>query len=260
MDKLFVRQAEVYANARPAYPSEWFSKLAALTPKWTLAWDVGTGNGQAAIGVAEHYEQVIATDVSEAQLKHARPHPKVHYVHTPLSMSEDELVSLIGGEGSVDLITVAEAVHWFDLPTFYSLVNRILRKPGGVIAVWGYKNFTVNPVFDSVMKRFIGTTIPFFNANISYIKDSYCTLPFPSESVGIGSEGNPVMLELPQEMSFDGVLKWMSSWSAVSTAKENGVDLLNEGVVKELESAWGESNLVRTVTREAFMIAGKPRI
>ncbi|XP_043720706.1 putative methyltransferase DDB_G0268948 [Telopea speciosissima] len=254
---------EIYVNARPTYPSEWYSKLAALTPNRTLVWDAGTGNGQAAIGVAEHYEQVIATDVSEGQIKHAMPHPKVRYVHAPLSMSEDELVSLIGGEGSVDLVTVAEAVHWFDLPSFYSLVNRVLRKPEGIIAVWGYKHFTLNPVFDSVMNRFIETAMPYFNPNYLYIRDSYRTLPFPFESVGFGSEGNPLMLDLPQELSFDGLLKLLSSWSALKTAKERGVDLLTEDVVKEFESAWGShdhSNLTRTVNRKAFMIAGKPRI
>ncbi|KAJ4953422.1 hypothetical protein NE237_030254 [Protea cynaroides] len=252
-------EADAYLNARPTYPCEWFSKLADLTPNQTLAWDAGTGNGQAAIGVAEHYERVIATDVSEAQIKNGLPHPKVDYIHTPISMSEDELVSLIGGDGSVDLITVATALHWFDLPSFYSVVNRVLRKPGGVIAVWSYQLITVDPVFDSIMKRFVDTTVPFFNPNIRYVKDSYSTIPFPFESVGVGSEGNPLMLELSQELSFDGVLMDLRSWSAVSKAKECGVDLLSEDVVKELLNAWGGSNLIRTVTRKTFMIAGKPR-
>ncbi|KAJ6917099.1 hypothetical protein NC652_019473 [Populus alba x Populus x berolinensis] len=102
--------------------------LAALTPDHSLAWDVGTGNGQA---VAEHYKQEIATDISEEQLKRAIPHPRVHYLQTPLTMSDDELVHLLGGENSVDLITVASAVHWFDLEKFYPIVKRVLRKPGG---------------------------------------------------------------------------------------------------------------------------------
>lgn len=99
----------------------------------SLAWDVGTGNGQAAVGLAEHYEKVIATDISLPQLNFSKQHPRVEYHHTPLSMSDDDLVALIGGEGSVDLITVAQAVHWFDLPRFYSIVGRLLRKPGGVL-------------------------------------------------------------------------------------------------------------------------------
>ncbi|XP_042517043.1 putative methyltransferase DDB_G0268948 [Macadamia integrifolia] len=260
MAGLFDRQAEAYADSRPKYPSEWYSKIAALTPNRTLAWDVGTGNGQAAIGVAEHYEQVIATDVSKDQLKHATPHPKVHYVHTPFSMSKEELASLVGGEGSVDLITVAEAVHWFDHPTFYSLANHVLKKPGGVIVVWGYKNCTVDPAFDRVMERFRNSSAAYLHPNNHYLSDYYSSLPFPFESIGVGSEGNPLMLELPVEYSFDGLLKWISTWSVVPLAKASGVDLLNEDMVKEFESAWGGSNLTRTVINKAFMIAGKPKI
>ncbi|KAM1406497.1 hypothetical protein ACFXTH_001160 [Malus domestica] len=77
MAGLFDKQADLYLDSRPAYPKEWYSKLADLTPHHSLAWDAGTGNGQAAIGVAEHYKQVIGTDVSESQLQRAMPHPLV---------------------------------------------------------------------------------------------------------------------------------------------------------------------------------------
>uniref|UniRef100_A0A803R0D4 Methyltransferase type 11 domain-containing protein n=1 Tax=Cannabis sativa TaxID=3483 RepID=A0A803R0D4_CANSA len=145
-------EPDTYMEARPTYPLEWYSKLAALTPHHNLAWDVGTGNGQAAIGVSEHYKQVIATDVNMAQLERATPHPRVRYLHTPQTMNDNELVSLIGGENSVDLITVATAVHWFDLSHFYSIVSRVLRKPGGVLAVWCYFDMVMSPEFDSSSK------------------------------------------------------------------------------------------------------------
>lgn len=260
MAGLFDKQAEIYLDARPNYPSHWYSKLAALTPHHSLAWDVGTGNGQAALGVAEHYGQVIATDVSEAQLKCAIPHPRVKYLHTPLSLPDDEIVRLIGGEGSVDLVTVAQAVHWFDLPTFYPLVARLLRKPGGVFAVWGYNDIAVSPTFDPVMKRFHDTTLPFWNEKIQYIFDGYKTLPFPFESVGLGCEGQPVSLDIPKKLSFDGFLRMLRSWSAVTTAKDRGIDLLSERVVKEFETAWGGSRVVPSVTYNAFMLAGKVKL
>jgi hypothetical protein len=79
---------------------------------------------------------VIATEVSTAQIEHAFPHPKVRYLHTPTSMSEDEFVTMLGGDNSVDLIISTTAVHWFDLPLFYSVTNRVLKKPHGIIAVW----------------------------------------------------------------------------------------------------------------------------
>ncbi|CAL5365832.1 unnamed protein product [Camellia sinensis] len=267
MAGLFDKQAELYLDARPNYPRQWYSLLADRTSLHSLAWDVGTGNGQAALGghcrghelmrVAEHYEKVFGTDVSEAQLKCAMPHPRVKYLHTPLSLSDDELVNLIGVDNSVDLVTVAQAVHWFDLPRFYSIVTRLLRKPGGVIAVWGYNDIAVNPEFDPVMKRFHDTTLPFWHPNIQYIFDGYRTLPFPFESIGLGSEGEPLALNIPKELSFDGFLGMVRSWSAVITAKETGVDLLPSEVVKEFECAWGGSKLVRSVVYKGFMLAGK---
>lgn len=207
--------------------------------------------------VAEHYEQVIATDVSEEQLKHAMRHPRIRYHDTPLSISEEELVSLIGGENSVDLVTGAQAVHWFDLPKFYSIITRILRKPGGIIAVWCYKSFAVSPEFDHVMKQFYDTTVPYWKRNVQYLSDGYKELPFPFESVGLGFEGQPLELDMPKEVAFEGFLTMLRSFSAVNTALKQGVDLLSEKVVKELENAWGGSKLVRTITYKAFMLVGK---
>lgn len=258
MAGLFDKQAEVYLDARPNYPAQWYSMLADRTLFHSRAWDVGTGNGQAAIAVAEHYEKVIGTDVSEAQLKCATQHPRVQYIQTPLSLSNDELISLIGGEGSADLVTVAQAVHWFDLPNFYSIVTRLLRKPGGLFAVWGYNDIVVSPAFDPVMKRFHDTTLPYWNQNIKYIFDAYKTLPFPFQDVGLGCEGKPLQLDIPKQLSFEGFIRMLKSWSAVMTAKENGVDLLPEEMVKDFETAWGGPDLVRSVTYKAFMLAGKP--
>lgn len=260
MAGLFDKQAEIYQDARPTYPKEWYLMLADHTPLHSIAWDVGTGNGQAAVGVAEYYDQVIATDVSEAQLKHALQHPRVKYLQTPLSLSNDELLTMLGGEDSIDLVTVAQAVHWFDLPSFYSLVTRLLRKPGGVLAVWTYNDIVVSSTFDPIMKRFHDTTLPFWNPKIQYVFDGYKTLPFPFESIGLGSEGKPTPLDIPKELSFDMFLGMLRSWSAVTTAKEQGVDLLNEGMVKEFENAWGGTKLVRSVTYKAFLLAGKVKM
>lgn len=211
--------------------------------------------------VADHYERVIATDESESQLKVATPHPKIDYRHTPSSMTDDELVELIGGENSVDLITVAQGVHWFDLPRFYAVATRVLRKPGGIIAVWGYNDVLVTPEFDAVQYRFHAQTLPYWKyPNIQHIFDSYEALPFPFESVGMGSEGKPLKLEMPKTTSFEGIIRMIKSWSAIVTAKEKGVDLLPESLVRELETAWGGPDLIRPVVYKAFMIAGKVRV
>ncbi|XP_062000336.1 uncharacterized protein LOC133717645 [Rosa rugosa] len=262
MAGLFDKQAEIYVEARPTYPKEWYSKLAALTPQHSLAWDVGTGSGQATVGLLEHYDQVVGSDISEAQLNHAIQHPRVRYIHTPTSISDDEMVDLIGGghENSVDLVTVATAVHWFDLPHFYSLVKRLLRKPGGIIAVWCYNSMdymVVGPDFDLAMKRLHENCLPFWDPRAKYAFEGYRTLPFPFESVGLGREGEPITLEIPRELSFQGVERMLRSYSAVPTAKDQGVDLLSEDVIKELQRAWGGHDLIRSVTIKACMLVGK---
>ncbi|KAI3435467.1 uncharacterized protein J3R85_006076 [Psidium guajava] len=256
MAGLFDKQAETYLQGRPTYPSEWYSMLAARTSHHSLAWDVGTGNGQAALGVAEHYEQVIATDISEAQLSFAMPHPRVRYMHTPQSMTEDEMVALIGGENRVDLITVATAVHWFDLPKFYKLAKRLLRKPGGILAVWAYNDLVVSPEIYTISKRLREKSLQFWHADAKYVIEGYRNLPFPFESVGLGHEGKPMQLEIPKELLFEGYLKFLKSSSAFAFAKEQGVDLLSEEVIEELESSWGGPTMVKTVTYKAFMLAG----
>ncbi|KAK9110298.1 hypothetical protein Sjap_018358 [Stephania japonica] len=134
--------------------------------------------------VAEFCDQVIATDVSEAQVS--------------LSMSDDELVAMFGCEGMVDLVTVATAAHWFDLPRFYSVVKRLL-KPSGIITVWSYMFFTIDnptPSLELTMKQVFETTLPYWNNGIRFVLDDYKTLPFSFESVGLGSEGEPLMLEM----------------------------------------------------------------
>ncbi|KAJ6908251.1 hypothetical protein NC651_018631 [Populus alba x Populus x berolinensis] len=256
-DHLFNKQAAIYSEARPRYPSEWFSMLAALTPQHSVAWDVGTGNGQAAIGVSEQYKKVIATDISDEQLKHAIPHPQVQYVHTPLAMSDDELVSLIGGEDSVDLITAATAVQWFDLDRFYPIVKRVLRKPGGIIAVWCYGSMEFSPEIDGILRRFFELGIPFQSQSFKIALQCYKTLPFPFESVGVGREGQPLELDMRKEMSFQGLLKFLRSLPVVHIAKEQGVDLLPEELLKEFQRDWGEPEMVRTAIYKTYMLAGK---
>ncbi|XP_047326196.1 putative methyltransferase DDB_G0268948 [Impatiens glandulifera] len=257
MAGLFDKQAEIYADARPTYPKEWYSMLAGLTSSHTLAWDVATGNGQAAIGVAEYYEHVVATEVSKEQLNHVKPHPRIRYEHTPLSLNDDDLVKLVGGEGTVDLITVATAIHWFDLSRFYSVVNRLLRTPGGVLAVWTYSGFEVFPLFDVVFKRFSDTTLPYFDPKVKYVLEEYRTLPFPFERLDLGFEGNPKPMDMKREVSFAGFLRFLRSYSGVTTAKERGVDLLSKEVVGELESAWGGPSLIRKVVYKGWMLIGR---
>ena len=142
----FSTQAAIYAQARPTYPAAWFTELARLAPGHELAWDAGAGNGQASTGLAAHFAQVIATEPSAAQLAEAAPHPKVNYHQSA------ETAPMIA-DGSVDLVTVAQAVHWFDRPNFYAEVRRVLR-PGGVVALWAYELGIISPEINAAVLRF----------------------------------------------------------------------------------------------------------
>lgn len=191
-------------------------------------------------------------------VRRAVPHPKVRYHHTPdAGADDDDLVAALGGEGRVDLITVAEAAHWFDLPAFYGVARRLLRKPCGVIAVWGY-NYRVSPVED-MMARFLHTTLPYWDSRARYVIDGYRDLPFPFDGVGLGKEGEPAGFDMEHEMSFPGLVGMLRSWSAVATARQRGVDLLDERAVRRLEGEWGGASLVRKVTFKAFLLAGTVR-
>ncbi|XP_078150398.1 uncharacterized protein LOC144545724 [Carex rostrata] len=254
---LFGKQAEQYAQRRPKYPKEWFSMLASLTPEHKVAWDAGTGTGQAALSVAEHYDQVIATDMSAAQLEHAAPHPKVCYLHNPISASEDELVSMLGGDNSIDLIISATAVHWFDLPFFYSVVNRVLKKPNGIIAVWTY-GYDI-PILKNTMKMVYQATLPYRDPRTFLLQEKYKKLPFPFESLGYGSEGSPMELDMETEMTLDEFVDTLKTTSSFIKAKEQGVELLSDEILKEMKREWGDSTGSRKLVNRASMLVGKPK-
>ncbi|TVU32717.1 hypothetical protein EJB05_24468, partial [Eragrostis curvula] len=103
-----------------------------------------------------------------------------------------------------------------------------------------------------MVARFYRTNLPYWDP---YYADRYVNLPFPFEDIGLGQEGEPASFDMEHEMSFQGLVGILSSWSAVATAKQQGVDLLAEPVVKEMEQEWGGPALVRTVTFKAFLLA-----
>uniref|UniRef100_A0A1J3GYB7 Putative methyltransferase n=1 Tax=Noccaea caerulescens TaxID=107243 RepID=A0A1J3GYB7_NOCCA len=257
MAALSEKEAEAYLDARPRYPIEWFQKIAAKTQGHNLAWDVGTGNGQAAIGLVEHYANVVATDINEAQLKRAIKHSKISYHHTPKNMSEDEMVALVGGENSVDLIVAAQALHFFDLDIFYNVAKRVLRKQGGLIATWVYNDIIISPEIDPIMKGLVDSTLPFRTPIMNLAFEGYKTIPFPFESIGMGSEGKPVTLDIPHKLSLKGFLGFLRSWQPAMKAKEHGVELVDEDLISKFEEAWGDENQVKDVSYKAHMIVGK---
>ena len=168
----FSAHAVDYAAFRPHYPTELFRYLAGIVDEQKLAWDCATGNGQAAVELAELFERVIATDASAEQIANAQKHQKVEYrVATAETNGIDSL--------AIDLITVAQALHWFDLDRFYAETKRTL-KPSGVIAAWTYNLLHITPEIDAIIGHYYSNVVgPFWPAERALV-EKFDQLHFPS--------------------------------------------------------------------------------
>lgn len=242
---LFSKQASLYAQYRPHYPPELFAKLASLAPYCDTVWDCATGNGQAALGLAEHFQKVIASDASAQQLAHARPHPRVSYAR---GLAERAPLA----NGTCDMVTVSQAAHWFYLDEFYQEVRRVL-KPGGLVALWGYGQFSIDEEIDHILigHFYNEITEPYWEAGRRFIDEEYRTLPFPFDEI----EMPPI--EMQACWTLEGVVGLLSSWSAVQKfQRERGYNPITE-IWDLLSAAWGDPSTERDIRWPVFMRVGR---
>ncbi|GFP92900.1 putative methyltransferase ddb_g0268948 [Phtheirospermum japonicum] len=246
MAELFVKQAKQYSEGRPSYPQDLFNFIASKTPSHDLAWDVGTGSSRGGYQLASIYKNVIATDTSPKQLEFAAKLPNITYKCTSPIMSMSELQEKIG----VDLVTIAQAMHWFDLPKFYEQVKWVLKKPNGVIAAWCYTLPEVSPTVDSVFQRYYTVdTSPFWEPARKLVDKKYETIDFPFEAVDGVEHNGPFRFSSEKVMDLEGFFTYLRSWSAYQTAKEKGVELLTDDVVEGLKRAWNEDGKTEKIVR-----------
>ncbi|WP_114228098.1 MULTISPECIES: class I SAM-dependent methyltransferase [Sphingomonas] len=204
---LFSGHAKLYAAARPTYPERTIAELAALAPGRGLAWDCGTGNGQAARLLAGHFASVVATDASAEQIAQAEPHDRVRFA---VEAAEDCSLP----DASCDLALAAQCIHWFDLDRFYAQVRRVL-KPGGIVAALGYGWSFVDPEVDALVARnFLAPLDSYWAAGNRLIMEGYRTIPFPGEEVRL----SPAAIHLAWTgRQFAGLIR---SWSATQKLGE----------------------------------------
>jgi SAM-dependent methyltransferase len=175
----FSAQAGAYARFRPAYPEALFAWLASLLETRDLAWDCGSGNGQAALGLAAHFTRVIACDPSREQIAQALAHPRVTYY---VASAEEPPAAAAGA----NLVTVAQALHWFDFDRFYPALRRTL-KPDGLFAAWGYGRTRISPDVDAVVQHYYADIVgPYWPPDRRHIESGYQTIPFPLAEFGAG--------------------------------------------------------------------------
>lgn len=230
----FSALAADYASFRPRYPATLFADLAAVAPGRRLAWDCATGNGQAAEGLAAHFAEVVATDASAAQIAAARGPANVRFAVAPAEASGLQ-------EASVDLILVAQAAHWFDLPAFYAEAARVLR-PGGVLALLTYTGVRVNAALDPLLREYHQVTVgPYWPPERAHVENDYRTLPFPWPELAF-----PVQ-EMSTEWSLDQLIGYLGTWSATSRCREQtGQDPL-PALRARLAPLWGAPEQTRRV-------------
>ncbi|CAA9229363.1 MAG: SAM-dependent methyltransferase [uncultured Cytophagales bacterium] len=239
----FSRQAGDYARFRPRYPDALYDFLLSLTPSRGAAWDAGTGNGQVAGQLANAFGHVYATDISAKQLEKAPPRENVTY-----RVCRAESTGF--PDHTFDLVTVAQALHWFDFGAFYAEVGRVAR-PGGVLAVWGYNLLHVEPAVDALVRTFYRDVVgPYWDAERRHVEAAYATIPFPFPEL----PAPPLRMVTGWER--EHLLGYLNTWSAVQGYKQaNGTDPV-EALRPRLEAIWpaGET---REVQFPLFVRAGR---
>ena len=230
----FSSHAKEYANYRPNYPESLFKYLASLTKEHQLAWDCATGNGQAAIPLAKYYNKVVATDISTRQIEFAIKHPKITYY--PADCEHSGLA-----DKSVDLITVAQSAHWFNMPLFEEECRRVI-KTNGIVAIWMYSLFRVNLNIDAIIDNYYWNTLAEYwpegreNIDQNYEKVNLTLNKIESPS-----------FEMKKYWNFDEVIGYLCSWSSlqnyIKQNDANPIDLIKQ----DLAQAWGDIGDVKEI-------------
>ena len=240
----FDRGGEAYARFRPVYPDRLAKFLVSASPDKRLALDVGCGSGQLALLLAENFERVVGIDPSADQLAHAAQHERVEY-----RCAAAERLPL--PDGSVSLVAAAQAAHWFDLPAFYEEVRRVCV-PGGVLALISYGvprlETGLNERFIHFYREEIG---PFWPPERKLVDEGYAGIGFPFP------EFSAPTMSIDLQWSLSELLGYISTWSAVRRAREEGRREILLNFAKEMEKLWGDDDERRSVEWPVNMRIGK---
>lgn len=219
--------AAAYAAARPTYPDALFAYLADLAPARRLAWDCAAGNGQATLPLAALFEGVIATDASAEQVAEMPARPNIRRYAAPAEASGI-------ADHSVDLVTVAQALHWLPLPALWDEVRRVLTDDG-IIAVWCYGLQRVGVAqVDRALEAFYGSVVgPYWPPERRMVETGYRTVDFPFQEL------TPPPFDMALEWRLPDLLAYVRTWSATNRFKsDRGFDPV-EALGRELEPHWG---------------------
>lgn len=243
VDHFGVKSSE-YLQYRPDYPEALYKFLAGLADKRELAWDCATGNGQAAVQLAPYFKQVIGSDINQAQLNVAVKKDNIQYQCWPADKTALP-------NGSVDLITVAQALHWFDIDKFYQEVRRV-AKYQGIIAVWCYSLGSINDEIDVLIKKLYNDILgdAYWPKERRYIDEGYRTIPFPFKEIEAPEFTIKKKINLMQLMGY------LNTWSAVKQYQHVNQDNPINLIFSDLQFAWGDAERERIMQWPIRLLVG----
>ena len=227
----FSDKSALYARHRPHYPTELFCYLAGLCGRHQLAWDCGTGNGQAAVSLCGYFENVVGTDASSEQIAEAVSQPGLSFrVATAEASGFDD--------NSVDLVTVGQALHWFDHERFFAEAQRVAIN-GGVLAVWCYGLCRVSEACDAIVDTLYEDIVgSYWPPERELIEQAYSTVEMPAADL------NTPLFEMTMIWSVADMLAYLRTWSACKRfERDKGRDPVSK-IERELLDAWGKSERI----------------
>lgn len=236
----FSTQSADYRKFRPDYPKEMIDFIVSKCVETNTAWDCATGNGQVAVMLSPKFNKVIATDASSKQLEMAIRKPNIEYKVATAERSNLD-------DDSIDLITVAQAAHWFNLPAFYAEAKRI-AKPNAVLAVWGYANHSISVDIDNiVLKLYKDILYHYWPAERSIIEHGYKEIILPFETI------ETPLFTMVKQVSLHDLVGYLDTWSAtqqyIQANNNNPISIIFD----ELSEAWGNPNEIKNISWPVFL-------
>ncbi|MEQ6122175.1 class I SAM-dependent methyltransferase [Reichenbachiella sp. MALMAid0571] len=240
----FSGHSSSYQKYRPAYPVELYQYISGLCEEHDRAWDAGTGNGQCALRLVDYFDHVLATDPSANQIKNAVLHNRIKY---HVSRAENCPVS----DSSMDLVTVAQAIHWFDFDLFFKEVKRVL-KPNGVLAFWTYTLAEISPEVDEVTNYFYRDIVgKYWPKERNFVEDKYQGIPMPFEEIQTPA------FEIKINYNMHNYLAYLGTWSAVKNFKTDNHSDPIDLIKSEMSAAWINIDEYKVVTWPIYLRAGR---
>ncbi len=240
----FSAHAVTYATYRPRYPIALFHWLALAAPGTALAWDAGTGNGQVAQGLITRFSRVTGTDASAEQIKNAVPHPRIAYA---VAQYESGLP-----DRSAQLVTVGQALHWFDADAFCREARRVLQ-PRGVLAAFAYVHSQVTADVDALVRHHHGVTLGhYWPAEHHLVHDEYRSIPLPIDELVAPP------FELEEDWTLAQYIGFLRSWSGTQRLIAARGEEPIIAFERSLAEAWGPAPR-RAVRWPMFVRAGEIR-